>query len=212
MHESDEVFGAFDRYRLVPVLVMDDLATVPVLADALKAGPLPLVEVTMRTPSSIDILRVLARDPALMVGAGTVLTTAQVDAVAEAGARFVISPGLDLEVCARALEHGLLPVPGVATATEIQSGLRAGLSLLKFFPAEALGGVSALRALSAAFADVRFVPSGGIGPANLDRYLDVESVVAVGGSWMVSAELLSSDEPEALLHAVMSAAAAARRA
>ncbi|WP_181809694.1 bifunctional 4-hydroxy-2-oxoglutarate aldolase/2-dehydro-3-deoxy-phosphogluconate aldolase, partial [Streptomyces shenzhenensis] len=126
----------------------------------------------------------------LAVGAGTVLTAEQAERAAEAGARFVVSPGFDTQVVLRCQELGLPVVPGIATATELMLALRSGLDTVKLFPAEPLGGTGMLRALAAPFPQARFIPTGGIGPADLDRYLSVPAVLAVGGSWPATAALL----------------------
>jgi 2-dehydro-3-deoxyphosphogluconate aldolase/(4S)-4-hydroxy-2-oxoglutarate aldolase len=171
-------------HRLVPVIVVDDPADALPLAHALVAGGLPVAEVTFRTAAGAAALATMATVEGLLVGAGTVLTPAQVDQAADAGARFVVSPGFSRTVVERCLELGLLPLPGAVTATEIQAALELGLTTLKFFPAETSGGVAAIKALAGPFPDLRFVPTGGIGPKNLADYLAVTSVAAVGGSWM----------------------------
>jgi 2-dehydro-3-deoxyphosphogluconate aldolase / (4S)-4-hydroxy-2-oxoglutarate aldolase len=177
-------------HRLVPVVVADELDSAEPLADALVAGGLPVAEVTLRTAAALDVVVTLARRGDLLVGAGTVLTPHQVDEAVDAGASFVVSPGFSAPVVERAAQRGVLAIPGVATATELQAAVVTGLSLVKFFPAETSGGVAALAALAAPFAGVSFVPTGGIGPANLAKYLAHPAVAAVGGSWMVERELV----------------------
>jgi len=147
--------------------------------------------VTLRTPAALAVIRGMSRHAGLLVGAGTVLDADQVDAAADAGAAFVVSPGLSRSVVERARERGLLVVPGVATATEAQAALALGLDLVKFFPAETSGGAAAIKALSAPFAALRFLPTGGIGPHNVMEYLDLPAVAAVGGSWMVPRDLVA---------------------
>lgn len=184
------VFDRLAALRLVPVVVIDRVEDAAKLGDALKLGGLPCAEVTLRTPAAADAIREMSQDPELLVGAGTVLRADQVDLVVAAGARFVVSPGFSAEVVRRCLEHDIPVLPGVATPTEVMTALAAGLDTMKFFPAEANGGMPALRALSAPFASVRFVPTGGITPTNLPGYLALPSVLAVGGSWMVSPKLI----------------------
>lgn len=179
---------------LVPVVVIDDVGHAAPLADALRSAGLPTVEVTLRTDAALDALRVMAEDETLVVGAGTVVRREQVHAAVAAGARYIVSPGFSaaiVEECARA---GVPYIPGVATATEVQSALEHGIDVMKFFPAAAAGGPAAIRALSAPFSQVRFVPTGGITADTLPDYLAVGSVLAVGGSWMVAPDLISAGD------------------
>lgn len=181
----DEPLMALAAARLVPVVVLDDAADADALAGALVAGGLPVAEVTFRTDAAPEAIRVMSDRGDILVGAGTVLSPDQVDVAVAAGARFVVSPGLSRAVVERCGEHGVLALPGVVTATEIQAALELGLSMVKYFPAETAGGAPAIAALAAPFRDVRFVPTGGIGPKNLHEYLAIPAVAAVGGSWMV---------------------------
>lgn len=181
----DEPLMALAAARLVPVVVLDDAADADALAGALVAGGLPVAEVTFRTHAAAEAIRVMSDRGDILVGAGTVLGPDQVDVAVAAGARFVVSPGLSRAVVERCGEHGVLALPGVVTATEIQAALELGLSMVKYFPAETAGGAPAIAALAAPFRDVRFVPTGGIGPKNLHEYLAIPAVAAVGGSWMV---------------------------
>ena len=192
-------------HRLVPVIVADDERSAAPLADALIAGGLPVAEVTLRTPAALAVIRAMCRHDGLLVGAGTVLDADQVDAAADAGAAFVVSPGLSRSVVERARERGLLVVPGVATATEAQAALGLGLDLVKFFPAETSGGAAAIKALSAPFAALRFLPTGGIGPHNVMEYLDLPAVAAVGGSWMVPRDLVAQADVTGLTALVAAA-------
>lgn len=171
--------------RLVPVVVLDDAADADPLAGALVAGGLPVAEVTFRTAAARDSIRAMADRGDVLVGAGTVLTVEQVDQAVEAGAAYVVSPGLSRAVVERCQEHGVLALPGAVTATEVQAALELGITTVKFFPAGTSGGAAAIKALAAPFGGVRFVPTGGIGPANLQDYLGIAAVAAVGGSWMV---------------------------
>lgn len=171
--------------RLVPVVVLDDAKDAPALADALVAGGLPVAEVTLRTAAGLPAIAAISRRSDILVGAGTVCSAAEVDDAHKAGARFVVSPGLSEAVVTRCQSLGLPVFPGAATATEVQRAMELGVSVCKFFPAATSGGVAALAALSGPFTDIRFVPTGGIGPANLPDYLSLPCVAAVGGSWMV---------------------------
>ncbi|HLU27947.1 MAG TPA: bifunctional 4-hydroxy-2-oxoglutarate aldolase/2-dehydro-3-deoxy-phosphogluconate aldolase [Glycomyces sp.] len=178
--------------RLVPVVVLDDAAHARPLAGALAEGGLPVAEVTFRTAAAAEAIAEMAADGRVLIGAGTVLTPAQVDQAVDAGARYVVSPGFSRDVVDRCAERGVLALPGAVTATEIQAALAAGITTVKFFPAETSGGAAAIKALSAPFGDVRFVPTGGIGPKNLAEYLDLPAVTAVGGSWMVPRDLIAA--------------------
>ena len=180
--------------RLVPVIVLDDAARAPGLARALKDGGLPIAEVTFRSPGAEDVMTALARDPDLLVGAGTVRTRGQVDRAVDAGAQFVVSPGFSPAVVDRCREVGIPVLPGVSTATEIMAASDAGLRTVKFFPAEACGGLPTIKALAAAFPDLAFVPTGGITAELAADYLGFPAVVAVGGSWMVPPAMLAAGE------------------
>ena len=177
---------------VIPVVVIDDAELAPLLGAALKLGGLPVVEVTFRTAGAVEALRALATDAELLVGAGTVVRPEQVDWARDAGASFVVTPGFSRTVVERCRELGMAVLPGVATASEVIAALDWGIDLVKFFPAEVSGGVAMLRALSAPFPRVRFVPTGGINSANAPAYLSLPSVAAVGGSWIVDPELLAT--------------------
>lgn len=178
--------------RLVPVVVLDDPAGAAPLGAALLAGGLNCVEVTFRTDAAAESLRILAEDASLLVGAGTVVSTAQVNQAVSAGARFIVSPGFSPTVVKHCQEVGIPVFPGVATATEIQQALELGITTVKFFPAGQLGGPGMVKALSAPFRNVRFIPTGGVTTANLADYLAIPAVAAVGGTWMVAPDLLKA--------------------
>jgi 2-dehydro-3-deoxyphosphogluconate aldolase/(4S)-4-hydroxy-2-oxoglutarate aldolase len=188
--QDPALLSRLSAHRLVPVVVIDDARTADSLGDALVAGGLPVAEVTFRTAAGLESLRRLAARGDLLVGAGTVVTPTQVDQAVAAGAEFIVSPGLSRAVVERCQEHGVLPLPGAVTATEVQAALELGLTTVKFFPAESSGGVAAVRALAGPFTEVGFMPTGGIGPDNLVDYLNVPAVRAVGGSWMVPRDQL----------------------
>ena len=187
-----DVLSALSAARLVPVVVLDDVAAADALAGALVAGGLPVAEVTFRTAAAAESIRVMTARGDILVGAGTVLTVAQVDQAVAAGASFVVSPGLSRAVVERCQELRVLAVPGAVTATEVQAALELGIHTVKFFPAGTSGGAAAIKALAAPFGDVRFVPTGGVGPKNLAEYLAIPEVAAVGGSWMVPRDLVKS--------------------
>ena len=182
--------GVVTEQRLVAVTTVSHADEVEPLAASLLAAGLQTVEITLRTEAGLPALGALAAVPGLVVGAGTVLDVEQADAAIAAGAQFVVTPGLSQEVVAACRQQGVPVLPGVATPTEVLRALDLGLTLLKFFPAEVLGGVGALRALGGPFPQVRFMPTGGVSLANLQSYLDLPAVTAVGGSWMVAPDLL----------------------
>lgn len=202
---SDSVWSHLGQARLVPVVVIDDAADAPALGEALVAGGLPTAEITFRTPAAIDAIAALSDRDDLIVGAGTVLTPAQVDAAVKAGAKYVVSPGLSRAVVERCQEHGVLALPGAVTATEVQAALELGLNAVKFFPAATSGGAPAIKALAAPFPDLSFVPTGGISAANLDQYLTVPAIKAVGGSWMVPRPLIQARDTAGITQLVREA-------
>jgi 2-dehydro-3-deoxyphosphogluconate aldolase/(4S)-4-hydroxy-2-oxoglutarate aldolase len=210
MSTITELLGAS---RLVPVVVIESVASVAPLADALVQGGVPCAEVTLRTPVALEALRAFSEHPEMTVGAGSVRTADQVDQAVGAGARFIVSPGLSDAVLSRCRELDVPALPGVATATEIMRALDAGLEVVKLFPAGLLGGPAGTRALAAPFPKIRLVPTGGVGQADLAAYLEEPSVLAVGGSWMVAPALLDSgrfDEVRRLTQAAVKTAAEAR--
>lgn len=171
---------------VIPVLVIDDAAVAKPLARALVAGGLPALEVTLRTPAALDAIAEMKKVPGAVVGAGTVVTPDQVDAVKAAGAEFIVAPGLNLTLSRRIIQTGIPYLPGVATAGDIMRGLELGLSHFKFFPASTSGGLPALKALAAPFGQCRFCPTGGIDATNAAEWLAFKPVLCVGGSWVAS--------------------------
>lgn len=170
---------------VIPVLVIDDLAQAIPLAEALVAGGLNVLEVTLRTPCALDAIRAMKQVPGAIVGAGTVLNPDDLSAAIEAGSEFIVSPGLSARLGEAAIAAGIPFLPGTANAADIMLGLDLGLNRFKFFPAEASGGTAALKAIAAPFGNVRFCPTGGITQATAPNYLALEAVLCVGGSWMV---------------------------
>jgi 2-dehydro-3-deoxyphosphogluconate aldolase / (4S)-4-hydroxy-2-oxoglutarate aldolase len=208
---TTDVRKALSAARLVPVVVLDDAADADGLAGALVAGGLPVAEVTFRTAAAADSIAAMAARGDILVGAGTVLSAEQVDRAVAAGASFVVSPGLSRAVVERCAELGVLALPGAVTATEIQAALELGLSTVKFFPAGTSGGPAAIKALAGPFGDVQFVPTGGVGPANLADYLAIPAVAAVGGSWMVPRERVKAGDFAGIQQLTAEAVAAAHR-
>ncbi|MFI2568665.1 bifunctional 4-hydroxy-2-oxoglutarate aldolase/2-dehydro-3-deoxy-phosphogluconate aldolase [Cellulosimicrobium funkei] len=183
------------RARVVPVVVVDDAAQGVLVASALRDGGLPVAEVTFRTAGARAAIEAIAREvPDVLVGAGTVVTAAQVDEAVDAGARFLVSPGLSAAVVRRAQELGVPVVPGVATPSDVIAALDLGLDVVKLFPANVVGGPAAVKAFSAPFPGLRFVPTGGVSAANLLDYLALPAVLAAGGSWMVDAALVRAGD------------------
>lgn len=170
---------------VIPVLVIEEVAHAEPIARALVEGGLTALEVTLRTPAALDVIREMARVEGAVVGAGTVLNPRDLDAALEAGARFIVSPGLTTPLTNAALDRGVAYLPGVANSADIMRGLDHGLDHFKFFPAEAAGGIKALKALAGPFGQVRFCPTGGITEASAGDWLALKPVLCVGGSWVV---------------------------
>lgn len=191
-----QTLDSLATHRLLPIVVIEDAAKAVGLTETLKDNGLPLVEFTLRTPAALDAIRAAAQVKGATVGAGTVLTVEQAEAAVAAGAQFLVSPGVSTEVIRWAITHGIDIYPGVSTGTEIMAAMAAGAEVLKFFPAEPLGGLPMLKALAAPFVGARFVPTGGIGASQATAYLQHPQVVAVGGSWMVPADALKAGDFE----------------
>ena len=170
---------------VIPVLVIERVDHAPIIAQALVAGGLPVLEVTLRTPCALDAIRAMKQVPGAVVGAGTVLNPADLDKALAAGAEFIVSPGLTAALGAAAVSSGVPFLPGSANASDIMAGLDMGLSHFKFFPAEASGGLAALKAISAPFGAASFCPTGGITQASAPDWLALDAVLCVGGSWLV---------------------------
>ncbi len=183
---------------VIPVLVVENVADAVPLAQALVAGGLPALEVTMRTPVALEVMREMAQVPGAVVGAGTVLNPAQLDAALAAGAQFIVSPGLTEPLGRAAISAGAAFLPGTATAADIMRGLDLGLDRFKFFPASTSGGLPALKALAAPFGMARFCPTGGINLDNAPDWLAQPFVGCVGGSWVVPKGPLDPARVEAL--------------
>ena len=179
------VLDEIRRLKIVPVIVIDNAERALGLADALADGGLPCAEITFRTPAAAEALRRIATErPNVLAGAGTVLTTDQAARAQAAGARFIVSPGINPKVVEWCQDHSLPVFPGVCTPTEIETALECGLNVVKFFPAEPSGGLGFLKAIAAPFPDLAFMPTGGITATNVRDYLAFNRVVACGGSWM----------------------------
>jgi 2-dehydro-3-deoxyphosphogluconate aldolase/(4S)-4-hydroxy-2-oxoglutarate aldolase len=205
------VAAEIEAGRLVPVIMVEDEASAAPLADALVAGGLRCAEVTFRTSAARAALGAMAADGRLLVGAGTVVTPDQVDAAVDAGAAFIVSPGFNRAVVRRCVERGVPTFPGVATASDIMAAVGEELDVVKFFPAEPLGGVKMISALAAPFPSMRFIPTGGITAELLPRYLAHPAVAAVGGSWMVAPKLIAGGDWDEITRLTAEAVATAAR-
>ena len=190
-----EMFQQLSKVRLVPVIVIHDAAKAVSLAKALCEGGLPCAEVTFRTSAAPDAIAAIAKEmPDMLLGAGTVLTTSQVDHAIDAGAKYIVAPGLNPDVVRYCQQKNVPVLPGVCTPSEVELGLSLGLKTLKFFPAEAAGGVNMIKSLGGPYGDVKFMPTGGISQENLQEYLACKNVFACGGSWMVKDELIANED------------------
>jgi 2-dehydro-3-deoxyphosphogluconate aldolase/(4S)-4-hydroxy-2-oxoglutarate aldolase len=182
------------QHPIVPVIVIDDAGAAPDLADALIRGGIRCAEITLRTPDAFAAITSIAGRADFAAGAGTVLSLADLERVADAGAVFAVSPGFDPDLVERARALGIAMLPGIATATEAQHALRTGVRTVKFFPADRLGGLATISALAAPFPELRFVPSGGVSEGNLVEYLGHPAVRSVSGSWMAPRDLLAAGD------------------
>jgi len=183
---------------IVPVLVVNDASKAQMLGRVLVENGLPIAEVTLRTPSALEVISEMSKIEGLCVGAGTVLTAADAEAAVRAGASFLVSPGLHEEaiVCAQSLDIPI--VPGITSPTEMAQAMALGLETVKFFPAEAVGGVPLLKALGSVYPNMKVMPTGGINPENVKDYLALPNVIACGGSWMAPSNLVDAGDEEEL--------------
>ncbi|MGB5246979.1 MAG: bifunctional 4-hydroxy-2-oxoglutarate aldolase/2-dehydro-3-deoxy-phosphogluconate aldolase [Woeseia sp.] len=190
-----DLIKTIEATPVVALVQADDPRIAVTTAKALADGGLAVVEVVFRTDRAIECLKAVADEvPESIAGAGTVLTAKQAEAAVKAGAKFIVSPGLDDGVIAVARKHGVPILPGIVTATELQRAYNSGLEIVKFFPASIAGGIPALKALSSVFRSMRFMPTGGITPDNLADYLAIPAVLACGGSWLTPAEAIKSGD------------------
>jgi 2-dehydro-3-deoxyphosphogluconate aldolase/(4S)-4-hydroxy-2-oxoglutarate aldolase len=189
----NSILKEIESYGIVPVIVIDDADNAVPLSEALIEGGLPVAEVTFRTTAAREsIERIVKTFPEMLIGAGTVLSIDQVKSAVDAGAKYIISPGLNPKVVEYCVLNYIPITPGIATPSEIERALEFGLDVVKYFPAEALGGLNYLKAISAPYGKLRFIPTGGIDEKNLLSYLQFSKVLACGGSWMVKNDLISN--------------------
>ena len=193
--KMNPVLEQIQKTGIIPVVVLDDAKDAEPLAKALCEGGLPCAEVTFRTEAAEECIRIMSEKfPEMLVGAGTVLTTEQVDRAVAAGAKFIVSPGFDPEIVDYCLSKDILVLPGCITPSEVAQAVKRGLEVIKFFPAEQFGGISTIKALAAPYTNTKFMPTGGISAANLKDYLSFKKIVACGGSWMVKGDLVEAGE------------------
>lgn len=189
------ILEKLSKIGLIPVIKLDDPEKAVPLVTALKKGGIPVAEVTFRAAGADRAIANIAREmPDVLVGAGTVISVDQVKAAVNAGAQYMISPGFDAEVVAYCMEHDIPITPGCSDASDVSVASKMGLEVVKFFPAEAAGGLKVLKALAGPFSNMRFIPTGGIGPANLNEYLAFPKIIACGGSWMVPGDLIKNED------------------
>ena len=208
------VLEQIQQSAIVPVVVLNDANDAKPLAQALCNGGLPCAEVTFRTDAAEESIRIMTAEfPDMLIGAGTVLTIDQVDRAAAAGAKFIVSPGFDPEIVSYCIEKQIMIIPGAITPSEVIQIVKAGLETVKFFPAEAAGGLNMIKSLAAPFPTLKFMPTGGINTKNISDYLKYGKVVACGGSWMVQPSMIAEQkfaEIENLTREAVKAAQAVR--
>jgi len=191
----NKILEKLGQYGIVPVVVLNDSKDAEPLADALCEGGLACAEVTFRTKAAAESIKIMSeKHPEMLVGAGTVLTVEQVDEAVAAGAKFIVSPGLNSEVVKYCLDKNIAITPGVVTPSEMEQAIELGLNIVKFFPAEPSGGLSMIKAVSAPYTMLKFMPTGGINPGNVKEYLKSDKIFACGGSWMVKGDLVDAGD------------------
>ena len=204
----NQIIEQFKKIGIIPVVVLNDAKDALPLGKALCDGGLPCAEVTFRTEAAEESIRLMAEAyPKLLVGAGTVLTREQVDRAVNAGARFIVSPGLNPAIVTYCREKGIPVLPGVITPSEIAQALELGLEVVKFFPAEPAGGLKMIQAMGAAYTTLKFMPNGGINAQNVKDYLKSNKIIACGGSWMVKGEMIDEGRFDEIISLCREAAA-----
>ena len=189
----NEVLMKIGQMGIVPVVVLNDVKNAVPLAQSLINGGLPCAEVTFRTEAAQQSIAEISKNfPQMFVGAGTVLTTEQVDRAVDAGAKFIVSPGFNPKVVEYCIKKGYPVTPGIMTPTELEMALEFGLDVVKFFPAENAGGLKMIKAMAAPYTKMKFMPTGGINPQNVREYLQCDKILACGGSWMVKGDLINN--------------------
>ncbi|MCI8418483.1 MAG: bifunctional 4-hydroxy-2-oxoglutarate aldolase/2-dehydro-3-deoxy-phosphogluconate aldolase [Lachnospiraceae bacterium] len=190
-----EVLEKIQKIGIVPVVVLNDSKDAAPLAKALCEGGLPCAEVTFRTDAAEESIRIMSSQyPDMLVGAGTVLTTEQVDRAVAAGAKFIVSPGLNPKIVQYCIDKGVPITPGCSSPSNVEQALELGLEVVKFFPAEAAGGLNMIKSMAAPYTTMKFMPTGGISASNMKSYLDFPKIIACGGSWMVKGDLVAAGD------------------
>ena len=201
------IFEQFSKIGIIPVVVLDDPKDAAGLAKALCENGLPCAEVTFRTAAAGESIRIMSKEfPDMLVGAGTVLTKEQVDRAINAGAKFIVSPGLNPKIVQYCLDKSIPITPGTQTPSEMEQALELGLKVVKFFPAEPAGGLNMIKAVAAPYVDLKFMPTGGINAKNVRDYLAYNKIIACGGSWMVKKDLVTGGKWDELGKLVREAA------
>ncbi len=204
----NEVLEQFKKIGIIPVVVLDDAKDAKPLGQALMEGGLPCAEVTFRTEAAEESIRIMSQEfPDMLVGAGTVLTTEQVDRAVAAGAKFIVSPGINPKVVEYCVKKNIPITPGTCNPSNVETALEFGLDVVKFFPAEPAGGLNYIKAIAAPYTGVSFMPTGGINSENVKEYLKYDRIIACGGSWMVKGDLIKSGNFEKIKELTAEAAA-----
>ena len=206
------ILDQFKQMRVVPVVAIENAQDAMGLADALIEGGLPCAEITFRTAAAVDAMGIMARRGDILVGAGTVLTVDQVKAAVDVGAQFMVSPGFNPRVVGYCVENNITVTPGICTPSDIEAALGFGLEVLKFFPAEAFGGLKTLKAMSGPYGAIKFIPTGGISPNNLVEYLQFPKTLACGGTWIAKSNLISEGQFDQILSSAKEAVELVKRA
>ena len=202
------IIDQFKKIGIIPVVVLDDAKDAVPLGKALVEGGLPCAEVTFRTEAAEESIRIMSENfPDMLVGAGTVLTTEQVDRAVNAGAKFIVSPGFNPKVVKYCIEKNIPVTPGTQTPSEMEQAIEMGLDVVKFFPAEPAGGLKMIKAVSAPYTMLKFMPTGGISADNVREYLKFNKILACGGSWMVKKDMIVNGEFDKIEELVAQAAA-----
>ena len=195
-----QILEQFEKMRVVPVVAIQNADDSSQLAETLIEGGLPCAEITFRTAAAVDSMRIMAKRGDILVGAGTVLKVDQVKAAVDVGAQFMVSPGFNAKVVAYCVENNITVTPGICTPSDIEAALDFGLEVLKFFPAEAFGGLKTLKAMSGPYGSVKYIPTGGISPNNLVDYLQFPKTLACGGTWVAKSNLIAEGKFDQILN------------
>jgi len=200
------VLKQMQEFGIIPVVVLNDTKDAEPLGKALVEGGIPCAEVTFRTEAAEECIRIMAEKfPEMLVGAGTVLTTEQVDRAVAAGAKFIVSPGLNPKVVKYCVEKNIPITPGIITPSEMEQAIELGLEVVKFFPAESFGGLKTIKSMAAPYNKMKFMPTGGINPENVKEYLKFDKIIACGGSWMVAGNLVKEGKVDEIAKLVAEA-------